>query len=166
MGETGTRLAGDAGGVMRKALLPSDLRGALIDVQQLVEDAARERFREAAKPHDDIALAVRVVAVPRKQLLPPERRGAAVRLADLAVTTHLLPRTSPKPVVQFRIELTEHDREVLRWLSLGKRAPDIAEIMTTTVNAVHQSVHRIMNKLGASTHAGAVGTALRRGLIK
>lgn len=151
---------------MRKALLPSDLRGALIDVQQLVDAAHKGFCAAAAAKHDDIALAMRVVAIPRKQLLPPERRGSAVRLADLAVTTHLLPRTSPKPVVQFRIELTEHDCEVLRWLSFGKRAPDIAEIMTTTVNAVHQSVHRIMNKLGASTHAGAVGSALRRGLIK
>lgn len=62
--------------------------------------------------------------------------------------------------------LTATEKQVLTWLSHGKHYEDISELLGMTKNAVHQHAHHMMNKLGASSAAGAVGAGLRRGLIE
>lgn len=62
-------------------------------------------------------------------------------------------------------QLDRREIEVLRWLSLGKRNEEIAQIMSLNDNHIRQITYRIRDKLGANTSAGAVGIALRRGLI-
>lgn len=61
--------------------------------------------------------------------------------------------------------LSDIELEVVKWLSLGKRQNEIAEIMNVKTNAIHQRIFLIMNKLGTNTSAGIVAIALRRGLI-
>lgn len=72
--------------------------------------------------------------------------------------------TAPVPVVQV-VRLSRLELDVLLWLSKGKRYADISEIMTMSVDSIYAHTHRIMNKLGAGTSAGAVGIALRKGII-
>jgi DNA-binding NarL/FixJ family response regulator len=62
--------------------------------------------------------------------------------------------------------LTAFEISVLQWLSFGKRADEIAEILESNENAMKQRIFRIKNKLGANTTAGAIGIAFRSGLIK
>lgn len=69
-----------------------------------------------------------------------------------------------KPVLPFK--LSEREVVILRWISLGKQYNEIAELMGTTSNAINQQAYNILNKLGAHTAAGAVGIALRKGIIK
>lgn len=96
----------------------------------------------------------------RRILLPAGMRGMTASIV------HLLPRRSRDTQKKKPTQLTEIEREVLKWLSLGKRFDDIAVLMSISVNAAHQNVHRIKDKLGANTSAGAVAIALRRRLIE
>jgi DNA-binding CsgD family transcriptional regulator len=68
-----------------------------------------------------------------------------------------------KPVLPFKLSSREVD--ILRWISYGKQYSEIAELMNTTSNAINQQAYNILNKLGAHTAAGAVGIALRKGVI-
>ena len=64
------------------------------------------------------------------------------------------------------IRLSSLELEILTWVSYGKRYGDISQIKGMSENAVHQHVHNIMKKLNANSAAGAVGIALRKGIIK
>lgn len=82
-----------------------------------------------------------------------------------SVLVHLLPRFTKDTSAKSQ-ELTQIERDVLTWLAHGKRPLDIAEIMCMRANNTHQILHRIKDKLGCNTNAGAVARALRTGLIK
>lgn len=56
--------------------------------------------------------------------------------------------------------------EILRWISLGKRYEEVAVLMNMSCNNVGFRMSLILTKLGAATGAGAVGLALRKGIIK
>ena len=73
-----------------------------------------------------------------------------------------------KPVAGFVqvVRLSRKEIEVLTWLSKGKRYQDVSDITGMTVPSIYAHAHRIMNKLGASTTAGAVGIALRQRIIE
>lgn len=119
---------------------------------------------------------------PRKVLLPPNLRGMGMQPnqpLDFGRGSRPAPKMSELPRQTIRMQqrpsearaverdvLSDHDKQVLRWLSLGKRAGEIADIMQCKANAIHQSVHRVLDKMGASSPAGAVGKALRQGLIE
>lgn len=61
--------------------------------------------------------------------------------------------------------ISDRDRDLLKWLSLGKKGDEIAQIMGMTKAQVWQRAHRVMEKLGTETSAGAVAQAFRFGLI-
>ena len=61
--------------------------------------------------------------------------------------------------------LPARELEFLRWISAGKRDSEIAQLMQVSVSTVRLYAWRVKNKLGASTNAGLVATAIRRGLI-
>lgn len=62
--------------------------------------------------------------------------------------------------------LTDVEIETLEWVSLGKTYSDISEIMQVTVSAINHRMLKAMDKLGAANSAGAVGVALRNGVLK
>lgn len=84
-----------------------------------------------------------------------------VRLVQLCP----LRRVATSPPQPPTCGLTKHQIVVLHWLSLGKTYNDIAEILGRKPNTVWMHAHRIRDKLGACTTAGAVGIALRKGII-
>lgn len=67
---------------------------------------------------------------------------------------------------QRQFKLSPMEMQVLQLLANGKHADEIAAELGTTKGTIDSCSHRIKNKLGANTSAGAVGFALRRGLIK
>lgn len=71
----------------------------------------------------------------------------------------------PAPIPPWSPMLSAGELEVLKSLSNGKRPAEIAEAMGTSVGMARQWIHRIMDKLGATTQAGAVATAMRRRII-
>lgn len=61
---------------------------------------------------------------------------------------------------------SEKELTILEWISKGKRYEEIAEIMGISYPNVSARMVMIITKLGAATGAGAVGIALRKGIIK
>ena len=62
--------------------------------------------------------------------------------------------------------LTEEERQTLNWLSQGKRAEDIAQIMAVRVRVVYWRMECAQQKLICNTICGAVAKALRTGIIR
>jgi DNA-binding NarL/FixJ family response regulator len=79
---------------------------------------------------------------------------------EAAVTT-----THRNGKAEHQFKLTPREVTILEWISKGKQYKEIASLMDSTVNAINQQAFTILNKLGAHTNAGAVGLALRRGII-
>jgi len=61
--------------------------------------------------------------------------------------------------------LTPREREVLAWVSRGKSAWEIGEILHITKRTVDEHVQRAVGKLGAANRTQAVAIALRDRLI-
>ena len=61
--------------------------------------------------------------------------------------------------------LTKREREVLRWLSIGKSNGDIAEILGTSPNTVKIQVRGIFAKLRVNNRTQAVGIAVQMGIV-
>lgn len=55
---------------------------------------------------------------------------------------------------------------MLTWISKGKHHQEVAAIMELDYAEVRRHVYRTLDKMGAATSAGAVGIALREGIIK
>lgn len=75
------------------------------------------------------------------------------------------PSVKQLPVARKPVRLNQKEMDILLYLSNGKQYGDIAEILDISRIHVAQHVLRIKNKLGAGTIAGAVGLALRNGII-
>ena len=58
--------------------------------------------------------------------------------------------------------LTAREREVLEWLSGGKRDRDIADLLGISHRTVHKHLQRIYEKLGVETRTAAVVRAWGR----
>lgn len=54
------------------------------------------------------------------------------------------------------LPLTAREREVLRWIALGKTDRDIGEILAISPRTVHKHLQRIYQKLGVETRTAAV----------
>jgi DNA-binding CsgD family transcriptional regulator len=61
------------------------------------------------------------------------------------------------------VPLTRREREILAWVSQGKRNGEIAAILWIAPNTVRKHLEHIEPKLGVRTRAGAVGRYLREG---
>lgn len=72
---------------------------------------------------------------------PPSYRGRAHSTSDAQVA---------------RWPLTPREREILRWLALGKTDRDIAALAAASVRTVHKHLQRIYEKLGVETGTAAV----------
>jgi len=85
-------------------------------------------------------------------------------VADAAFTTvrGLLDGPSEK----IAIRLSEREREVLSWTAAGRRQVDIAAILGLSERTVENHLRRIRKRLGASTTAQAIRTAIQNGEIE
>jgi DNA-binding CsgD family transcriptional regulator len=70
-----------------------------------------------------------------------------------------------EPATQPAIDLTSREREVLGLIAEGRTDREIAALHGVSARTVSVNVGRILAKLGATTRAAAVATAIRRGLI-
>jgi DNA-binding NarL/FixJ family response regulator len=60
-------------------------------------------------------------------------------------------------------DLTERQRQVLRWLALGYRAREIAQMLGVSVKAVHRHRERLREALQLDSTAPLTGFAAREG---
>jgi len=63
-------------------------------------------------------------------------------------------------------QLTAREQEVLRLVSDGYSAPDIAKQIHLSTTTVKSHLHSLYEKLGVSDRAAAVAEAMRRGLLE
>jgi two-component system nitrate/nitrite response regulator NarL len=88
-----------------------------------------------------------------KSILAPELQHRAVHLiVELGngESCHLSPR----------------EREVLRLVATGLSIEDIASQLFITINTARTHLYRAYRKLGVHNRIGAVGSAVRRGLLR
>jgi LuxR family transcriptional regulator, quorum-sensing system regulator BjaR1 len=69
------------------------------------------------------------------------------------------------PSEKIAIRLSEREREVLSWTAAGRRQVDIAAILGLSERTVENHLRRIRKRLGASTTAQAIRTAIQNGDI-
>ena len=69
------------------------------------------------------------------------------------------------PSEKIAIRLSEREREVLSWTAAGRRQVDIAAILGLSERTVENHLRRIRKRLGASTTAQAIRTAMQSGDI-
>ncbi len=94
-----------------------------------------------------------------RRLLEEARRAGAEDAATAATTP--AEAAGPTPGID---ELTPREREVLALLIQGSTNRQIAEALLITPNTTKKHVDHILQKLGASSRAGAVAAALQAGL--
>jgi LuxR family quorum sensing-dependent transcriptional regulator len=63
------------------------------------------------------------------------------------------------------ITVTPMEKEILVWLSDGKTAGEIGEIIGRARSTVETHKQQIMNKFGAANVTSLVAAALRQGII-
>lgn len=68
--------------------------------------------------------------------------------------------------IEYRIELTSRQREVLQLLVEGSSNRAIANALTIAESTVEQHVYAIFNKLGVDNRTAAAVQAIRRRLVK
>jgi DNA-binding NarL/FixJ family response regulator len=61
--------------------------------------------------------------------------------------------------------VTPRQREILRLIAKGRTSAEIAEELGLSVFTVRNYVERVFSRLGVYSRAGAVGLALREGLL-
>lgn len=95
--------------------------------------------------------------------LPPGARRMATLLATAACTAvdRILQAEGPTGT-----RLTAREREVLRWIAIGRTVPDVAEILALSSHTVGEHLKNIRRKLGAGNNTHAVVEALRRAEIR
>ena len=77
------------------------------------------------------------------------------------------PAQHPPPQVTFpRYDLTGRELEMLELASRDKGNKEIATKMDTTEQVVKNRWHRMFRRLKVTSRAGAVGKAMREGLIR
>lgn len=63
------------------------------------------------------------------------------------------------------VELSEREREILRWVAVGKSAKEIGRLLDRSHRTIEWHLQAVVAKLGAANRAQAVMIALRNGLI-
>jgi NarL family two-component system response regulator LiaR len=62
-------------------------------------------------------------------------------------------------------ELTEREREVLRYIAQGLSNQEIARLLVVSVTTIHTHVSKILAKLNVTSRTQAALYALRKGLV-
>ena len=68
--------------------------------------------------------------------------------------------------MQRECPLTEHQLEIVKWLSFGKTYSDIADIVGVSRKAISRRMDRAYPVTGTGTPQGIVAMALRKGWIQ
>jgi DNA-binding NarL/FixJ family response regulator len=61
--------------------------------------------------------------------------------------------------------VTPRQREILRLIAEGRTSAEIAEKLGLSVFTIRNYVERVFSRLGVYSRAGAIGLALREGLL-
>jgi DNA-binding CsgD family transcriptional regulator len=148
--EHGTVLSGQDAAMLRAAVIAAELmrkccRGYLVC-------ALDEQGNEVA----------RCQSSPRPKIMPGKSRpsnGARLRQVDGPPVPRMqAPNDQPS--------LTAREREVLTWISIGKSAWEIGEILGIAKRTVDEHAQTAARKLGAANRAQAVAIAVRDRLIE
>jgi PAS domain S-box-containing protein len=97
-----------------------------------------------------------------------EWRALLVALsAQLEATGVALIRTvGPEDSNAVSAMLTSREREIVRYVALGRSSPEIAGLLFLSRNTVRTHIRNAMTKTGSRTRAQLVSIALTRGLIE
>lgn len=93
----------------------------------------------------------------------PAARLALPMVAGTAFAT--VRRLVDGPSDRIAVRLSEREREILSWTASGRRQGDIAAILGLSERTVENHLRRIRKRLGASTTAQAIRTAIQNGDI-
>jgi DNA-binding NarL/FixJ family response regulator len=86
-------------------------------------------------------------------------------LISPAMLARLLPKLSPS-YRSLGADLTDRERDTLRYLARGWTNKTIASEMNLSLNTVRNYVQSVLSKLGAHSKLEAVSTAVREGIIE
>jgi DNA-binding CsgD family transcriptional regulator len=151
MDEDGTLLSGPDVAMLRAAVIAAELtragefrRGYLVSA---IDEHGNEIARCQSSSRPETALGGR-----------QPWSGARPRQMDGRPVPHV-PRPNDQP------NLTAREREVLTWISLGKSAWEIGEILGLAKRTVDEHAQTAARKLGAANRTQAVAIAVRDSLI-
>jgi LuxR family transcriptional regulator, quorum-sensing system regulator BjaR1 len=144
--EDGTVLSGQDIAMLRAAILAAALTRDGEYRQGYLVCAVDELGHEVA----------RCQSSPRLQTTPGERQPCGVaRLRQI----------DGRPAPRMQPSLTAREREVLAWISLGKSAWEVGEILGIAKRTVDEHAQTAARKLGAANRTQAVAIAVRDRLI-
>ncbi|MFC0136264.1 LuxR family transcriptional regulator [Massilia eurypsychrophila] len=94
-----------------------------------------------------------------------ELRGNVIRMTWLAQAAHevLAQLVDSRPNAAPQVDLTEREREVLRWTADGKTSGEIGDILNVAERTVNFHVNNAMAKLGTSNKTA---TVLRAAMLR
>ncbi len=156
-----------------------DVRMPGLDGVQVVNAITRERLETRALlltafAEDDVVY--RALAAGARGYLLKETSRAEILAAIAAVAAGevvLSPSLQKLLATEIRMResaerslLTPREQEVLRLISSGKRAPEVAAELHLSPTTVKTHLQNIYAKLGVTDRAAAVAAAMRRGLIE
>ncbi len=87
-------------------------------------------------------------------------------LHGLACQFHVAFGELSRPVMDRKIELSQRERECLKWTAEGKSSWDIGIILKISENTITFHLKKAMRKLGTNSRTVAVVKAIRLGLIE
>ena len=112
------------------------------------------------------AVAVPATLVHHFDLLLPHLHATYLRVQDtersLATTKPVAP---PPPADSTLAQITEREKEILRWVREGKSNQQIGEVLGISALTVKNHVQKILRKLGAANRAQAVALAMTAQLL-
>jgi transcriptional regulator EpsA len=104
------------------------------------------------------------------QLLVPQMHQAFLRVINNrsssinnAAELKQIPKTIERTEKQI---ISQREIEVLRWVTLGKTNPEVADILNVSVNTIKNHVHNAISKLGVENRSQAGNMAEKMGLLK
>jgi PAS domain S-box-containing protein len=135
-------------------LRPSDLEGSESEWQTFVRSGARSARRILVRPDGS---EVEVEIEGRMAVVGGRRLAISVVTPPVDVWPSVKSGSRPEPT------LTDREREVVTLIALGRTTPQIANELYISEATVNSHVGNAMSKLGTSTRAQLVATALSRG---
>jgi LuxR family quorum sensing-dependent transcriptional regulator len=135
------------------------IRAAVI-VAELTRDAEYRRGYLVCAVDEQGHQVAKCQSLPRPETTPGKRPSSDARPEQIdGQPVPRMRRPNDQP------SLTAREREVLAWISLGKSAWEIGEILGIAKRTVDEHAQTAARKLGAANRTQAVAIAVRDGLI-
>ncbi len=88
-----------------------------------------------------------------------------ISLASTFAVGRAMQLSAQKPVIEHRPELTDREKECMRWAALGKSEWEISQILGISEHTSEKHLLNAKAKLGAANRVQAVAEAIRHGYI-